>query len=132
MRTNLVLKLNLILILTPASGKPRESVFITTKFNPVDDGPTPSLRQTLLKSLEAMGTDYVDLFLIHAPYPLNERGELKSTWKEMEDIKKDGLARSIGVSNYRVQDLKELLDGATVPPAVNQVRLLPHFEGNTC
>ncbi|KIY68003.1 Aldo/keto reductase [Cylindrobasidium torrendii FP15055 ss-10] len=109
-----------------ASGKPRESLFVTTKFGPNTKGPTPVIRDTLVESLSKLGLDYVDLFLIHQPYPLNERGELKKTWQELEAIQKEGLAKSIGVSNYRVVDLKELLEGATVVPAVNQIEFHPY------
>jgi predicted oxidoreductase len=62
---------------------------------------------------------YVDLFLIHSPN--QHEGRLKEVWKEIEDVQKAGLARSIGVSNFSVQKLEEILDGATVVPAVNQV-----------
>ncbi len=62
----------------------------------------------------------MDLFLIHDPTPA--RGELKAYWTQMEAIKREGLARSIGVSNFRVPDLEDILETATVVPAVNQVR----------
>lgn len=103
-----------------ASGKPRSELFIVTKLSPGNDGP---VKAALVESLKKLNVDYVDLFLVHSPAPLNKtEGKLKQVWAEMEEVKKEGLARSIGVSNFRVQDLQEILDGASVIPSVNQVR----------
>lgn len=64
----------------------------------------------------------MDLFLIHSPKPLNqEEGKLLDVWKQLEELKQQGLAKSIGVSNFRVEDLQVILKGGKVVPAVNQV-----------
>lgn len=100
-----------------ASGKPRSELFITTKLKTLEAGQT--VKDTLQLSLKKLGVDYVDLFLIHDP----TKHDLKAAWKGMEQVKEEGLAKSIGVSNFRVQDLEVILDGATVIPSANQVRL---------
>jgi len=108
-----------------ASNKPRSELFIVTKLKPGLEGQT--VKQTLEESLQKLGLDHVDLFLIHSPTPENqEEGRLKELWKQMEGVHKDGLAKSIGVSNFRVEDLKEILDGAEIVPAVNQIELHPY------
>ncbi|KAF8643758.1 hypothetical protein AX16_008777 [Volvariella volvacea WC 439] len=107
-----------------ASGKPRSELYIVTKLKGLAPGQT--IKQSLQDSLKKLGVDYVDLFLIHSPKPANENGTLKSIWAGMEDVKREGLAKSIGVSNFQVQDLKIILDGATVIPAVNQIELHPY------
>ncbi|KAH9952058.1 Aldo/keto reductase [Amylocystis lapponica] len=105
-----------------ASGKPRASLFITTKLAALPAG--KSVRDTLLLSLKKLQTDYVDLFLIHSPV---EQKDLKSVWKQFEELQKEGLAKSIGVSNFRVQDFEVIADGATVVPAVNQIEYHPYL-----
>jgi diketogulonate reductase-like aldo/keto reductase len=100
-----------------AAGKPREQLFITTKLAKPAEGKT--VRDTLVESLKKLQLDYVNLFLIHTP--LQFPGGLKEVWKEMEAVKKEGLAHSIGVSNFRTTQLREILDGAEIPPSINQV-----------
>jgi diketogulonate reductase-like aldo/keto reductase len=100
-----------------AAGKPREQLFITTKLAKPAEGKT--VRDTLVESLKKLQVDYVNLFLIHIP--LRFPGGLKAVWKEMEAVKKEGLTRSIGVSNCRSAQLREILDGAEIPPSINQV-----------
>ena len=113
-----------------AAGKARELLFITTKLFKPPEGKT--VRDTLVESLAKLRVDYVDLFLVHTPIQFyKEPGRLKAVWKEMEAVKKEGLTRSIGVSNFRDAQLREILDGAEVPPSINQVgiftsRLPPH------
>jgi diketogulonate reductase-like aldo/keto reductase len=102
-----------------AAGKPREQLFITTKLYKLAEGTT--VRDTLVESLAKLRLGYVDLFLIHTPVSFPEPGRLKDVWKEMEALKKEGLARSVGVSNFRVAQLREILDGAEFPPSINQV-----------
>jgi diketogulonate reductase-like aldo/keto reductase len=105
-----------------ATGKPREQLFVTTKLIKPPEGKT--VRETLVESLSKLRLDYVDLFLIHTPTQYTKQpGLLKAVWKEMEAVKKEGLARSVGVSNFRPANLREILDGAEFPPSVNQV---PH------
>lgn len=100
-----------------SSGKPRSELFVTTKLGKLPEGKT--VRDTLVESLKKLKLDYVDLFLIHMP--IHHEGKLKAVWKEFEELQKEGLAKSIGVSNFRIKDFEELLDGANVVPAVNQV-----------
>lgn len=101
------------------SGVAREEIFITTKVPP---GHAGRERQTIEASLAALGTDHVDLWLIHAP-PRDRAG--LSTWRELLAARRDGLARAVGVSNYDLAQL-DLLTGATgVPPAVNQIPWSP-------
>jgi diketogulonate reductase-like aldo/keto reductase len=103
-----------------ASGKPRSDLYIVTKLKTPDPGQT--VKGLLNESLAKLGLDYVDLFLIHSPFWCRDRGNLKEIWKDMEEVQKEGLTKSIGVSNFNEEYLKVVLDGATVVPAVNQVR----------
>ncbi|THH17240.1 hypothetical protein EW146_g3539 [Bondarzewia mesenterica] len=107
-----------------ASRKPRSELFVTTKLYKLDAGTT--VRESLQGSLKTLKLDYVDLFLIHIPSMFKEPGQLKSIWKQFEEVKKEGLAKSIGVSNFEVKDLEEILDGATIVPAVNQLEYHPY------
>ncbi|RDB21552.1 NAD/NADP-dependent indole-3-acetaldehyde reductase [Hypsizygus marmoreus] len=107
-----------------ASGKPRSDLYIVTKLKALNPGQT--VKESLKESLKKLGVDYVDLFLIHSPNPANKEGKLKELWKGMEETKKEGLAKSIGVSNFRVEDLEVVVDGAEIIPAVNQIELHPY------
>lgn len=100
-----------------AAGVPRSELYITTKLNTVPAGKT--VRDTLVESLKKLQVDHVDLFLIHMP---NDHPDLKARWKEMEAVQKEGLTKTIGVSNFLPKHLKQILEVATIPPAVNQVR----------
>jgi diketogulonate reductase-like aldo/keto reductase len=102
------------------SGVPRDELFVTTKLWNSDHGYDATLR-ACDESLRRLGLDRLDLYLIHWPVP-KLRGE---TWRAMERILADGKARAIGVSNYTVRHLDELLASANEPPAVNQVELHP-------
>jgi len=101
------------------SGVPREEIFVTTKLPP---GSTGRERQTIEASLRALGTDYVDLWLVHWPPP----GEQSvATWREFVAAHADGLVRAIGVSNYDLAQIDELVAATGVTPAVNQVPWSP-------
>ncbi|OSD04729.1 Aldo/keto reductase [Trametes coccinea BRFM310] len=100
------------------SGAPREKLFVTTKVADLPEGKT--VRESFMESLARLQLDYVDLFLIHTPNR-SLKGRLQEAWKELEQLQKEGLAKSIGVSNFRIQDLQEVLEVASVVPAVNQV-----------
>jgi diketogulonate reductase-like aldo/keto reductase len=100
-----------------ASGKPRSELYLVTKLFELNPGQT--VKDTLVESLAKFGVDYVDLFLIHSPLPYV--GRLKEIWQQMEGVKNEGLTKSIGVSNFKVEHLNELLEGANIVPAVNQV-----------
>ena len=102
------------------SDVPREELFITTKLEGPDQG-LESPRYALESSLRRLGLAYVDLYLIHWPEPRLTN----DTWQAMERLQRHGLTRSIGVSNFEVSDLEQLLSTATIPPAVNQIKLNP-------
>jgi len=102
------------------SALPRDEVFVTTKLWNADHGYDAALRAARL-SLERLGLERVDLYLVHWPV----EGLRRDTWRAMERLRDDGLARSIGVSNYTVRHLEELLGHARIPPSVNQVELHP-------
>ena len=103
-----------------ASRVPRDEVFITTKLWNTDHGYGETLR-ACDASLARLGTQRLDLYLVHWPV----QGLRKETWRAMERLLADGKARAIGVSNYAIHHLEELLASATVPPAVNQIELHP-------
>ncbi|KAI0038079.1 Aldo/keto reductase [Auriscalpium vulgare] len=107
-----------------ASGRPRSELHVTTKLNRLDAGST--VRDSLLASLNKLKLDRVDLFLIHTPTAFEGPGRLKEIWKQFEEVKAEGLTRSIGVSNFRIPQLTQILDGATVPPAINQIEYHPY------
>ena len=108
-----------------ASGIPREELFVTTKLWNADQGDEEA-REALALSLERLGLDHVDLYLIHWPMPDAER--IVETWKTFEDFLDDGRARAIGVSNFRIDDLEVLAEETDVRPAINQVELHPAFQ----
>ena len=105
-----------------ATGVPREELFITTKLWNSDQG-EGNVRPALEKSLEKLGLSYVDLYLIHWPTPA--RDLIVETWKEIEVLKNEGLIRSIGVSNFRIEDLEKLASEGLTTPALNQIELHP-------
>ncbi|MGD9483201.1 aldo/keto reductase [Streptomyces sp. TRM70308] len=107
------------------SGVPREDVFLTTKLWNTEQGYDATLR-AFDASLERLGTDYVDLYLIHWPVPMFDR--YVDTWRAFEKLATDGRARAIGVSNFQPPHLERLLAETSTVPAVNQVELHPHFQ----
>lgn len=109
------------------SGVARQSLFITTKLNNPNHEPE-RVRASFAKSLEDLKTDYVDLFLIHWPLPTRYNGDFISTWRELEQLRAAGKAKSIGVSNFQVPHLERLLADTDVVPAVNQIELHPQFQ----
>jgi 2,5-diketo-D-gluconate reductase A len=109
-----------------ASGLDRADVFITSKLNNGFHRPDDA-RRAFEGTLSALGSDYVDLFLIHWPLPRLYDGDFVSTWKTLEEFQRDGRARSIGVSNFEVDHLERLAAEADVVPAVNQIELHPYF-----
>lgn len=102
------------------SGIPREEVFVTTKLANSDHGYEATLK-ACTSSLAELGFSYVDLYLIHWPV----EGLRRDSWRAMEQLLRDGKCRAIGVSNYTVRHLNELLADAAVVPAVDQVELSP-------
>ncbi len=104
------------------SGVSREDVFVATKLWNSSHGYDPALR-AFDRSLDRLGFEYVDLYLVHWPVPERRL----DTWRAMERILEDGRARAIGVSNYMPLHIDELLAHATVPPAVDQFELSPYL-----
>lgn len=112
-----------------ASGLNRGDLFITTKLNNDVHRPDDA-RRAFEESLTALGTDYVDLFLIHWPLPDSYDGDFVSTWKTLEEFAADGRARSIGVSNFQVEHLDRLAAETSTVPAVNQIELHPYLSNS--
>ncbi|MFF3492841.1 aldo/keto reductase [Streptomyces sp. NPDC002795] len=108
-----------------ASGVPREELFVTTKLWNADQGYDSTLR-AFDTSLEKLGLDHVDLYLIH--WPLPSKGLATDTYKAFEKIQADGRATSIGVSNFLPEHLDKLIAETSVIPAVNQIELHPHLQ----
>src|SRR3954463_4776801 len=110
-----------------ASGLNRSDVWITSK---LDNGATEpdDARRAFEGTLEQLGFDSVDLFLIHWPLPTLYDGDFVSTWKVMEEFKADGRARSIGVSNFLPEHLERVIDTCDVVPAVNQIEVHAYFQ----
>jgi 2,5-diketo-D-gluconate reductase A len=108
-----------------ASGIARDELFITTKLRN-DHHKAGDVDAASARSLEMLGLDYLDLYLIHWPMPANDR--YVQTWRSFESFHADGTARAIGVSNFLVPHLERLLAETDVVPAVNQVELHPIFQ----
>ncbi|HEV2791759.1 MAG TPA: aldo/keto reductase [Solirubrobacterales bacterium] len=108
-----------------ATGVRREDVFVTTKLWNGQQGYDSALR-AFEKSLERLGTGHVDLYLIH--WPLPGKDLYLETWRALERVREEGGARSIGVSNFRVEDLERIEREAERLPTVNQVELHPRFQ----
>ncbi len=102
------------------SGIRREEIFITTKVWDTDQGYDSTLT-ACERSLRRLGLSYVDLYLIHWPV----QSKSKDTWKAMIQILRDGKARAIGVSNYQIFDIQEILQNFDTVPSVNQVEFHP-------
>lgn len=99
------------------SPVPREEVFVTTKL----PAPQTDASRQLAESLERLGLEYVDLYLIHWPLPFGNT----RVWHELEGLREQGLAREVGVSNFGADRLERLLGRAHLAPAVNQVQFSP-------
>ena len=105
----------------------RGEMFVTSKLNNSFHEPDEA-RRAFDGTLEALGFDHVDLFLIHWPLPTLYDGDFVSTWKTLEEFKADGRARSIGVSNFQPDHLERLAAETETVPAANQVELHPYFQ----
>jgi 2,5-diketo-D-gluconate reductase A len=104
----------------------RADVYVTSKLNNGLHEPDDA-RRAFDQTLAALGSDYVDLFLIHWPLPTLYDGDFVSTWRTLEEFKKDGRARSIGVSNFQIAHLERLAEETDTVPAVNQIEVHPYF-----
>lgn len=105
------------------SGLDRQEIFLTTKLWNQDQGYDSALK-AMDQSLQRLGTDYVDLYLIHWPCPAN--GLYRDSWEALVELRNSGRARSIGVSNFPAHLVEELVNSG-VTPAVNQIELHPYF-----
>ncbi|KAF8628633.1 hypothetical protein AX15_003768 [Amanita polypyramis BW_CC] len=99
------------------SGLDRSEIYVTTKYSSGD------IQQAVRDSLSRLGLEYLDLYLIHHPRTIKD---FENSWKEFEKIKKDGLSKSIGVSNFDLEQLQTLIKTASIKPAVNQIQLHPY------
>lgn len=109
-----------------ASGIPREELYITTKLNNAFHRPEDA-RRTFAESLDRLGLDRVDLFLIHWPLPTRYDGDFVSTWRALAEFVEDGRATSIGVSNFQPAHLDRIVEETGVVPVVNQIEVHPYF-----
>lgn len=112
------------------SGIPREKLFVTSKL-PAQIKTYDGALEYYQRSLDNLGLDYLDLYLIHAPWPWEDQGGDYTegniqAWKGMEQLFKDGKVRSIGVSNFSISDLQAILDNGEIVPMVNQI---PYYIG---
>ncbi|KAL2066634.1 hypothetical protein VTL71DRAFT_2705 [Oculimacula yallundae] len=107
------------------SGIPREKLYVTTKI----DGVKPqNTKEAFNTSLKKLGLDYVDQYLIHAPWFAKSPADIQAKWADLEVIHASGKAKSIGVSNFRVQDLEAILETAKIIPAINQIEYHPYLQ----
>jgi 2,5-diketo-D-gluconate reductase A len=104
------------------SGIPRDELFVTTKVWIQDPG-EDNTRRAFEKSLQRLGLDHVDLYLIHQPY-----GDYYSEWRAMQEIHREGASRAIGVANFHPDRLVDLIDHNEVTPAVDQIETHPFFQ----
>ena len=109
-----------------AAGLPREELWITTKLNNGFHRPDDA-RRAFAESLDRLGLDQVDLFLIHWPLPTRYDGDYVSTWRTLTELRDDGRARSVGVSNFEPEHLQRIIDETGVVPAVDQIEVHPYF-----
>ena len=105
------------------SAIPRSELFITTKLWNDDQGYDAALR-AFDESMERLGLEYLDLYLLHWPVP----GKRLDSWRALERLVDEGRVRAVGVSNFMVHHLEELLVAATLPPAVNQIEVSPFLQ----
>jgi diketogulonate reductase-like aldo/keto reductase len=108
------------------SGIPRNEIFVTSKL-PAEIKTYEAALKFFDRTLENLSLDYVDLYLIHAPWPWNKKGadctkENINVWKAMEEIYKTGHCHAIGVSNFSVPDLNAIIDNCSIPPVANQIK----------
>jgi 2,5-diketo-D-gluconate reductase A len=103
-------------------GRPRDDLFVTTKLRGSEQG-AGSTREALARSLERLGLDHVDLYLIHWPLPRLDR--YRESWAELLTLAQEGLARSVGVSNFQAARLAAIVADTGVEPAVNQIQVSP-------
>lgn len=106
-----------------ASGIAREAIFVTTKLWIQRENGYENTRKALADSLSRLGLDYVDLYLMHQPF-----GDVHEQWRAMQDLYQAGKARSIGVSNFHMDRLMDLITCHQIVPAVNQIETHPFYQ----
>lgn len=110
------------------SGIPREELFITTKINNINHG-YDAVRKSTDESLEKLGLEYLDLVLIHWPVVKSANGDWQQddidTWRALEDLYEEGKLKAIGISNFAVKHLENIVDNCRIIPMVNQIKLFP-------
>nr|WP_314460810.1 aldo/keto reductase [uncultured Neisseria sp.] len=106
-----------------ASGIPREEIFVTTKLWIQRENGYENTKKALEDSLTRLGLDYVDLYLMHQPF-----GDVHEQWRAMEDLYKAGKARAIGMSNFHMDRLMDLITCHEIVPAVNQIETHPFYQ----
>jgi 2,5-diketo-D-gluconate reductase A len=112
-----------------ASGLPRDELYVTTKLSNGRHRPDDA-RRAFDESLQRLGLDHVDLFLIHWPLPTRYDGDFESTWRTLTEFSGqwgDGRATSVGVSNFEPEHLQRIIEDSGHVPAVNQVEVHPYF-----
>jgi 2,5-diketo-D-gluconate reductase A len=109
-----------------ASGIAREEIFVTSKLNNGFHEPDAA-RDAFAETLDKLGLDHIDLFLIHWPLPTLYDGDFVSTWQTLVDFHAEGRARAIGVSNFQVKHLDRIAAETDVVPSVNQIEIHPFF-----
>ena len=109
-----------------ASGLPRDELYVTTKLANRYHRPE-DVRRSFERSLERLGLEQVDLFLIHWPLPTQYDGDYVSTWAAMTELVREGRLRSAGVSNFQPAHLDRIVAETGVAPAVNQIEAHPYF-----
>ncbi len=109
-----------------ASGLARDDVYVTTKVNNNRHRPADA-KDSARVSLEKLGLDRVDLLLIHWPLPTQYDGDFVSTWEALLELREEGLATSVGVSNFQPDHLDRIVAATGVVPVVNQVEVHPYF-----
>jgi 2,5-diketo-D-gluconate reductase A len=110
------------------SGLPRDEIFVTSKLR-AGDFHSKDARGSFGRSLDRLGLDQLDLFLLHWPVPVHD-GLFVEAWRVLIELRQEGLVRSIGVSNFLPEHLRRLEAETGVLPAVNQLELHPHFQQN--
>ncbi|CZT23821.1 probable ketoreductase [Ramularia collo-cygni] len=106
------------------SGIAREKLYVVSKvITNIADIPS-----AFNASLKKLGVDYLDLYLIHSPFFGETKEEHQAKWKQMEELKNQGLVKSIGVSNYLPEHLDWILETCTIPPAINQIEFHPYLQ----
>jgi 2,5-diketo-D-gluconate reductase A len=109
-----------------SAGIPREELFVTSKLNNGYHRPEDA-RRAFDESLQRLGLDSVDLFLIHWPLPTKYDGDFVSTWRTLLEFRADGRATSVGVSNFEPHHLQRIIDETGEAPAVNQIEVHPYL-----